>query len=72
MPMMLGDLKSKYIVHEGQNFRPWLEFCGFPPYPLELCETIHQAQVILRQYPPDCWDGYLSQQDELNHHGYII
>lgn len=59
-----GDLKSKYIVHEGVQFRPYVEWYGSDPIMLELCESIHQAQVVLRKYPPDCWDNYLSRFEE--------
>lgn len=64
MPLNTGDLKSKYIVHEGKLFRPYVEWCGAEPVRLELCESIHKAQVALRKYPPDCWDSYLSQIEE--------
>jgi hypothetical protein len=67
--MMLGDLKNKFIVHEGDNFRPYVEWCGDAPVKLELCESLHKAQVLLKKYPPDCWDSYLSQVDERRERG---
>lgn len=60
MPMMIGDLKSKYILLEGEKFRPYVEWCGTHTTRLELCDTIHKAQVALSKYPADDWDGYMA------------
>ena len=66
---MIGDLKSKYILLEGEKYRPYVEWCGTHTIRLELCDTIPKAQAALSKYPPDGWDGYLSQVEE--RYGYV-
>lgn len=57
-----GDLKNKYIIPEADDvFIPCVEWFEWPVWKLAPCSKLTAAQAILSLFPPDCWDGYLSQ-----------
>jgi len=53
-----ADVKDKSIRMEGFRYRATVAYYTGSVVNCGLFESLHGAQIELRKYPPDIWDGY--------------